>query len=119
MELHNEIPSTKMPRPQDIDEIIIYGHSLSIADYSYFHSIFDYYDLYGSDVVLNFTYSLYGEKSNHSNLKKKQVQNIMRLLKYYGDKMFDKERGKNLVHKMLLKNRLKIREISLDSLEKL
>ena len=119
MELHNEIPSTKMPRPQDINEIIIYGHSLSIADYSYFHSIFDYYDLYGSDVVLNFTYSLYGEKSNHSNLKKKQVQNIMRLLKYYGDKMFDKERGKNLVHKMLLENRLIIRKISLDSLEKL
>ena len=28
-------------------EIKFYGHSLSEADYSYFQSIFDYYDLYG------------------------------------------------------------------------
>ncbi|MGB4610735.1 MAG: AbiH family protein [Saccharofermentanales bacterium] len=118
MELHNEIPTTKMPEPQDIDEIIIYGHSLSIADYSYFHSIFDYYEIYGSSIIVNFTYSLFGDESNHENLKNKHVQNIMRLLKFYGDKMFDRERGKNLVHKMLLENRLIIREVTLDSLEK-
>ncbi len=118
MELHNEIPTARMPEPQDVDEIIIYGHSLSIADYSYFHSIFDYYELYGSNIIVNFTYSLFGNESNHENLKNKHVQNIMRLLKFYGDKMFDRERGKNLVHKMLLENRLIIREVALDSLEK-
>jgi len=118
MELYDEIPVTKMPKPQDVDEIIIYGHSLSIADYSYFHSIFDYYNIYSSDIIVNFTYSLFGDKSNHENLKSKHVQNIMRLLKFYGDKMFDRERGKNLVHKMLLENRLIIKEVTLDSLEK-
>jgi len=117
MELYNEISSTKLPKPQEIDEIIIYGHSLSIADYSYFHSLFDYYDIYGSDIIVSFTYSLYGNESNYGNIKNGNVQKIMKLLKFYGDKMFDRERGKNLVHKMLLENRLIIREIVLDSLE--
>ncbi len=118
MELYNEIPVTKMPEPQDIDEIIIYGHSLSKADYSYFHSVFDYYDIYGSGIIVSFAYSLYDE-DRVEELKNDHVQNVMKLLRYYGDKMFDRERGKNLVHKMLLENRLRIREVKLNPLEKL
>ncbi len=118
MELYNEIPVTKMPEPQDIDEIIIYGHSLSKADYSYFHSIFDYYDIYYSGIIVSFAYSLYDE-DRVEELKNDHVQNVMKLLRYYGNKMFDRERGKNLVHKMLLENRLRIREVKLNPLEKL
>ena len=39
------------------DEIIIYGHSLGEQDYSYFHSIFDFVDLYHRNTKVIFYYS--------------------------------------------------------------
>lgn len=39
---------TILPEREKIGRIIFFGHSLSEADYSYFQSIFDYYDIYGS-----------------------------------------------------------------------
>lgn len=113
MECADKIATIQLPYPNDIDEIIIYGHSLSKADYSYFHSIFDYYNIYGSNIKLKFKYSTHGDpyvcKSNH-------VQKIMELIKTYGDKMFDTARGDNLVHKLLLENRLSIEEVVLNKL---
>jgi hypothetical protein len=113
MECADKIATIQLPYPNDIDEIIIYGHSLSKADYSYFHSIFDYYDIYGSNIKLKFKYSTHGDpyvcKSNH-------VQKMMELIKTYGDKMFDTARGDNLVHKLLLENRLSIEEVVLKEL---
>lgn len=113
MECADKIATIQLPYPNDIDEIIIYGHSLSKADYSYFHSIFDYYNIYGSNIKLKFKYSTHGDpyvcKSNH-------VQKIMELIKTYGDKMFDTARGDNLVHKLLLENRLSIEAVVLNKL---
>lgn len=84
-------------------EIIFYGHSLSEADYSYFQSIFDYYNIYGNDKVsLKFYYSEGFE----------QTDEIYRLINSYGKSLLNKEQGKNLIHKLLLENRLKIRKIS-------
>lgn len=114
IESSESIPNIKLPSPNDIDEIIIYGHSLSKADYSYFHSIFDYYNIYGSNIKLKFKYSTHEEpyicKSNH-------VQKMMELIKIYGDKMTDTARGDNLVHKLLLENRLSIEEVVLNQLK--
>jgi hypothetical protein len=33
--------------PETCDYILFFGHSLAKADYSYFQSIFDLYDIYG------------------------------------------------------------------------
>ena len=114
IEASESIPNIQLPSPNDIDEIIIYGHSLSKADYSYFHSIFDYYNIYGSNIKLKFKYSTHDEpyicKSNH-------VQKMMELIKIYGDKMTDTARGDNLVHKLLLENRLSIDEVVLIKLK--
>ena len=114
IEASESIPNIQLPSPNDIDEIIIYGHSLSKADYSYFHSIFDYYNIYGSNIKLKFKYSTHGEpyicKSNH-------VKKMMELIKIYGDKMTDTARGDNLVHKLLLENRLSIEEVVLNQLK--
>ena len=114
IEASESIPNIQLPSPNDIDEIIIYGHSLSKADYSYFHSIFDYYNIYGSNIKLKFKYSTHDEpyicKSNH-------VQKMMELIKIYGDKMTDTARGDNLVHKLLLENRLSIDEVFLIKLK--
>ncbi|MCH5158158.1 MAG: hypothetical protein J1F33_03065 [Clostridiales bacterium] len=82
--------------------IKFYGHSLSEADYSYFQSIFDYYDLYGnSKVSLIFFYSKGYE----------QHDAIYRLISEYGKSLTNKEQGKNLIHKLLLENRLRIQDI--------
>ena len=83
-------------------EIKFYGHSLSEADYSYFQSIFDYYELYNNDSVsLLFYYSKGYE----------QTDAIYRLINSYGKSLANKEQGKNLIHKLLLENRLKIVDI--------
>lgn len=82
--------------------IKFYGHSLSEADYSYFQSIFDYYDLYGnSNVVLTFYYSKGFENYDAA----------YKLISIYGRTLTNKEQGKNLLHKLLLENRLHIQQI--------
>ena len=91
-----------LPTKDNLLEIKFYGHSLSEADYSYFQSIFDYYNLYeNSKVSLIFYYSKGFE----------QTDKIYRLINTYGKTLSNKNQGKNLTHKLLLENRLKIVEI--------
>ncbi|WP_180947786.1 AbiH family protein [Lactobacillus crispatus] len=45
--------------PKTVKTIAFYGHSLAPADYSYFQSIFDYYNIYDNDITLVFYYSIY------------------------------------------------------------
>ncbi|HIZ63863.1 MAG TPA: bacteriophage abortive infection AbiH family protein [Firmicutes bacterium] len=83
-------------------EIKFYGHSLSEADYSYFQSIFDYYNLYENNKVsLIFYYSKGFE----------QTDEVYRIINTYGKTLSNKDQGKNLTHKLLLENRLKIIEV--------
>ncbi len=83
-------------------EIKFYGHSLSSADYSYFQSIFDFYNIYNNNQVsLIFYYSKGYE----------QFDAIYDLINIYGNTLANKDQGKNLMHKLLLENRLKIVEI--------
>lgn len=94
----NILPQKNIPNI----EIKFYGHSLGEADYSYFQSIFDYYDLYGNtNVCLTFYYSD-GYEQNDA---------IYKLISVYGKSLTNKEQGKNLIHKLLLENRLKIEKI--------
>lgn len=93
-------------------EIIFYGHSLSDADYSYFQSIFDFYDIYNNNITLVFKYSFYGDKKNHHKQKKEYLNNVTKLMEKYGKTFDNKMHGKNLLHKLLLENRIKIEEIS-------
>lgn len=85
-------------------EIKFYGHSLNESDYSYFQSIFDYYNIYeNNNVSLIFYYSKGYE----------QTDKIYQLINAYGKTLSNKDQGKNLTHKLLLENRLKIAEIHL------
>lgn len=93
---------TLPPNEEKPLDIKFYGHSLSEADYSYFQSIFDYYDLYSnSNVSLIFYYSKGFE--NHDA--------VYKLISAYGKSLTNKEQGKNLIHKLLLENRLHIQEV--------
>ena len=98
----NAETQTKILPPCDNNctiEIKFYGHSLSEADYSYFQSIFDYYNLYDNiNVSLIFYYSTGYE----------QTDAIYNLINSYGKTLANKNQGKNLMHKLLLENRLKI-----------
>lgn len=93
-------------------ELIFFGHSLADADFSYFQSIFDYYDIYNKDIKIIFKYSYYGEKKDHFNQKKKYVDSVAILMEKYGRTFNNKNHGKNLLHKLLLENRLQIENIS-------
>lgn len=102
---------------QDVTEIIFYGHSLSNADYSYFQSLFDYYDIYHKQIKITFKYSHHNE-SIKDEIDKNQCFAVSKLIHTYGETMDNKDHGKNLLHKLLLENRLKLECISLKSIEK-
>lgn len=100
--LYANAESRVLPTKDNPLEIKFYGHSLSEADYSYFQSIFDYYNLYENNKVsLIFYYSKGFE----------QTDEVYRLINTYGKTLSNKDQGKNLTHKLLLENRLKIIEV--------
>ena len=86
--------------------IKVYGYSLSNADYSYFQSIFDIVNLYGSSVKLYFFYSNYCDTARGN-----MFHRVTTLLSAYGETMDNKDYGKNLIHKLILEGRLAIVEI--------
>jgi len=106
-----------LPKRESINEIIFFGHSLSNADYSYFQSIFDYYDLYESDIKLSFKYSYYNHESTHWRIKHKQINSAINLIKKYGNSMSNTKKGENLIHKLLLENRINFEDIKLKEID--
>ncbi len=107
--------SFPLPSLKEVDEIVFYGHSLSEADYSYFQSIFDYYDIYHSNIKLTFKYSLYGEFPEIN--EKEHYSCIIKLIRNYGETMDNINHGNNLVHKLLLENRLEVKEVKLKKID--
>ncbi len=95
--------------PKTVKTIAFYGHSLAPADYSYFQSIFDYYNIYDNDITLVFYYSIYDE-SKEQKIKRNQFNSVSKLMSEYGT-TFHNEKGKNLMHKMLLEGRLILKKL--------
>jgi len=103
--------------PWNIQKIKFYGHSLGKADYSYFQSIFDNYDLYGGDhgydiagneqIALQFYFTIYDENKK-TEIERDAVDSVYKLITAYGDTLDNKDRGKNLLHKLLLEGRIQI-----------
>lgn len=52
----NNMRDKKHQFQKNINKIIFFGHSLGHADYSYFESLFDIYNIYDSNIELNFYY---------------------------------------------------------------
>lgn len=97
---------TSIPLSEDIESIYFFGHSFSEADYSYFLSIFDYYDIYSSNVKLCFVFV-----DHHPNAKKNFLKSVYSLMAKYGESFDNRAKGKNLMHKLNLENRIIITEI--------
>jgi hypothetical protein len=103
--------------PPYVTKIKFYGHSLGKADYSYFQSIFDNYNLYGGDlssgpltkeqVVLEFYYTVFDE-DRETKIVRDATDSVYRLITAYGATIDNKDKGKNLLHKLLLEGRVHI-----------
>lgn len=101
--------TSDMLLPKSIKLITFYGHSLAEADYAYFQSLFDYFDIYKENITLVFYYSVY-DTSKALEIKRNVFNSVSKLLATYGD-TFHNEKGKNLMHKLLLEGRLLIKKI--------
>ena len=104
---NDTIENFELPKPEKLGTINFFGHSLSEADYSYFQSLFDYYDIYSSNIKLNFMYSEY-DKNDLTRAKRETHNNVVKLMNNYGEKLENKDKGKNLLHKLLIENRIKL-----------
>lgn len=111
----------KLPNKIEISKICFFGHSLARADYSYFQSIFDYYDIYDSEVRLEFKYYNYikddeelsdeEKEERKDEVKSNMHKSVIELMNDYGNTASNKSRGQNLLHKLILENRIKIVEV--------
>lgn len=99
----------------NVKKIKFFGHSLAEADYSYFQSIFDFYDIYNTDVQLIFYYVNY-ENSNGEEVdgKEELFLRVIKLMKEYGKTLDNKDHGMNLLHKLKLENRIVLKDLNTD-----
>lgn len=103
--------------PHYVSKIKFYGHSLGRADYSYFQSIFDSYNLYGEDQLLSrnrgknlklqFYFTVYDEDKK-IEIERDAANRVYKLIDAYGKTLDNKDKGKNLLHKLLLEGRIQI-----------
>lgn len=100
--------------------IKVFGHSLASADYSYFQSIFDAVNLYEGDTKLVFLYKIYpnmpGGKVNEKAIREDLYVRVSHLLIEYGATLDNIDHGKNLMHKLLLEQRLIIEPVEKPSI---
>ena len=96
--------------PKEVEKIVFFGHSLSLADFSYFQSIFDFYSIYDSTIELKFVFSVY-EETKRSEIINNQLKSVTSLFSEYGKKMMNSHQGQNMLHKLILENRIKVVEI--------
>lgn len=106
---------TILPSRANIEKIIFYGHSLSEADYSYFQSIFDYYDIYGSTIEITFFYHDY-KPDQKKSIQQNHVLSVSNLIKRYGQTMGNKDHGDNLLHKLIIEKRLSIKKLKVPTM---
>lgn len=104
---NNTIKKFELPKLEKLESINFFGHSLSEADYSYFQSLFDYYDIYSSTIKLNFMYFEYDE-NDLKRVRRETHSEVIKLMNEYGKTLDNKDRGKNLLHKLLIENRIKL-----------
>ena len=98
-----------------------FGHSLGAADYSYFQSIFDIVHLYEGSAALIFYYCSYslpdGTEVTDGQARNNMMNRVVKLLNSYGKTLDNEDHGKNLLHKLLLENRLSVKRLPESSWE--
>ena len=102
----------ELPKKETINAIKFYGHSLGPQDYSYFHSLFDYYDIYNSGISLVFCYTEYeNTEEENAHIRGNYVSSVYKLLTDYAKKSGNEEKVTTIISRLQLENRLQIRKI--------
>lgn len=96
-----------LPNSNNLKTIKFFGHSLSEADYSYFQSIFDFYDIYHSKIRLIFVYYDYDAQEHLSE----EISKVFKMFETYGKTFTNTSHGKNLLHKLQVEDRLEVIEL--------
>lgn len=94
----------------EIHTIVFYGHSLSNNDFAYFQSIFDVYHVYDSKVLLIFAYSIY-DQTEEMHIKERLYHAIQKLLDRYGRSLGNENHRQNLMHRLIIENRLLLKRV--------
>ena len=118
-QLSGLLNTSKLPSKSSVDEIIVFGHSLGSQDYSYFHSLFNFYDIYGGNVKLTFLYADYhvNKKTKMPDIIKNEEHKtdytdaVYKLLNNYVEKSLGKNESDSFVTKIQLEGRLSVKEI--------
>lgn len=90
----------------NIENVVFYGHSLSIADNGYFKMIFDKY-VEKENVIFYFVYKVYSGTSKEKE-RKKLIKGIGEL---FGEYSIDKENNTDTFKKLIQNQRIKIIEL--------
>lgn len=89
---------------------MFFGHSLGGADHSYFQSLFDIVGLYEGSTKLIFYYFPYrltnGEEVSESQARNEMMIKVLKLLSAYRKSLENEYHGNNLVHKLMLEDRI-------------
>lgn len=111
-EFDNDSNEKNLGLPIGVKKIKFFGHSLAEADYSYFQSIFDFYDIYNTNVKLIFYYVNYKNSDGEEiDGKNELFIRVINLMKEYGETLDNKDHGKNLLHKLKLENRIILKNL--------
>ena len=109
-----------LPKKDLVSEIVFFGHSLGSQDYSYFHSLFNYYDIYNSNVKLSFVYAdhhyIDKEKTKLDlvkcqKFKEQYIDSVYKLLNDYVDRSLTQKDADSFVTKLQLEGRLIVEEL--------
>lgn len=87
-----------------------YGHSLGRMDYSYFLAVFDSLSIYDGEQNLTFFYSIHDD-NRKSAIKNARFKEVTGLIDRYGSTFSNVNRGKNLMHRLMLEGRLGVTDI--------
>lgn len=100
--------------PRDINNLVFYGHSLGEADFAYFYSLFDFYKIYDSNVNIIFYFNDFIGDGKDLVLNT-YASNITNLFNSYSKN--SNFTTKNLLHKLNLEGRIRIKEIKISYAE--
>lgn len=100
---HDDITLNPLDQENNFSYIKFFGHGLAEADYSYFQSIFDRIHLYDSSTKIIFYY-IDNYKPNY--------QTIIDLINRYAQRQPSESQRVNLLHKLILEDRLSIKDLN-------
>lgn len=112
--LSYNLKTINLPPKESIKTIKIYGHSLGEQDYSYFHTLFDYFDVYNnSNIKLEFYYTPH-KKTEEENKKYREqyISSVYRMFNRYAFTSNVNTQTNVVINKLILENRLSIQKIS-------